>query len=201
MSRGFKRTLTRDERGTTAVEFGIVLVPLLIGILGFMDLGYQAYVRAQLQGVLNEIARTASVEHPNIGDPDDSITDQIQAVVEERMAPLVKSGQYTFTVNSYDSFTSVGKPEALITDKNGNGKYDAGDCWQDSNENGQFDTDSGASGIGNADDTVVYEVDLRVPRLTPIPNLIGSSNEFLVVAKSIVRRQPYADQPQAPVVC
>lgn len=195
------RTLDQDERGVAAVEFALLLVPLLVGILGFLELGYQSYVRAQLQGVLNEVARAASVEDPNIADPSATVEDQIQARVRSRMAPLVKSGNYVFTINSYDSFSTVGKPEALITDKNGNGRYDTGDCWQDSNPNGVYDTDSGTSGVGNADDAVVYEVDLTVPRLSPITRLIGAGNTFEVDAKTMVRRQPFADQPQPAVVC
>jgi Flp pilus assembly protein TadG len=194
-------SLKRDERGVAAVEFALLLIPLLVGILGFLELGYQSYVRSQLQGVLNEVARAASVEDPVIGDPTTSVEDQIQQRVRARMAPLVHSGNYTFTINSYDSFSTVGKPEALITDKNGNGRYDAGDCWQDSNPNGVYDTDSGTSGTGNADDAVVYEVNLTVPRLSPIGNLIGSGSSFQVDAKTIVRRQPFADQPKPPVVC
>jgi Flp pilus assembly pilin Flp len=194
-------SLGRDERGVTAVEFAILLIPLLVGILGFLELGYQEYVRAQLQGVLNEIARKASVEDPTIDDPADSIEDQIETRVRDRMAPLVKSGNYSFTINRYDSFSTVGKPEALITDKNHNGKYDKGDCFADSNNNGTYDTDSGESGIGAADDAVVYEVDLTAPRLSPIGSLVGVDNDFAIAAKSLVRRQPYADQADPPTVC
>ena len=195
------RSIKRDERGAVIVEFALLLVPLLVGILGLMELGFQEYVRSQLQGVLNEAARAASVEHPKIGDPTTPVEDQIEQHVRDRKAPLVKTGNYTFTINSYDSFSTVGKPEPLTKDKNGNGKYDTGDCWLDSNPNGVYDTDSGSGGIGNADDAVVYEVDLKVPRLSPIGNFIGWNSEFEVDAKSIVRRQPYADQPTPPEVC
>jgi Flp pilus assembly protein TadG len=193
--------INRDQRGVAALEFGILCMPLTVALLGFLDLGYESYVRSQLQGALNKVAREASVEHPNIGDSQQTIETQIQNRVKDRMAPLVKSGTYTFTISSYDNFSSVGKAEALITDKNGNGKYDPGDCWQDSNPNGVFDSDSSSSGVGNADDVVVYSVNIKVPRLTPVGKLIGASDPFDVDAKSIVRRQPFADQPKPPTVC
>jgi hypothetical protein len=190
-----------DQQGVAAVEFALLSMPLLVALLGFLDLGYESYVRSQLQGALNRVAREASVEHPTIGDTNTTLEAQIQQRVRDRMAPLVKSGSYTFTISSYDNFSAVGRPEALITDVNGNGQYDAGDCWQDSNPNGSFDTDSGSGGVGNADDVVVYDVDVKVPRLTPIGKMIGASDPFDVDAKSIVRRQPFADQPKPPVVC
>ncbi|HET8750209.1 MAG TPA: TadE/TadG family type IV pilus assembly protein [Sphingomicrobium sp.] len=196
-----KSGVRKDQRGVAAVEFAMLLTPLLVGILSFLDLSYQSYVRAQLQGVLNEVARAASVEHPDIDDPDDSLEDQIQSRVRTRMAGLVKSGDYTFSINSYHEFSGVGQPEALVTDVNGNGQYDSGDCWVDSNPNGTFDTDQGSDGIGGADDVVVYEVQMDIPNLTPIAGLIGGTGVFKADAKSIVRRQPYAAQAEPPVAC
>jgi Flp pilus assembly pilin Flp len=199
---GFRKSNVRkDERGVAAIEFAMLLTPLLVGILSFLDLGYQSYVRSQLQGVLNEVARAASVENPNIGDPDTTLEEQIQARVRDRMAGLVKSGAYTFSIDSYHEFSGVGQPEPLVTDVNGNGQYDSGDCWQDSNANGTFDTDAASEGVGGADDVVVYEVQMNIPNLTPMAMLIGGTGVFKADAKSIVRRQPYAAQVEPAVVC
>lgn len=194
-------TLTRDQSGATAIEFGILLVPLLVTILGFMELGYQSYVRAQLQGVLNEVGRAASVESPQFGDLNTPLESRIEQRVRDRMAPLVKSGTYTFKLSNYQDYAGVGRPEALVTDVNGNGQYNPGDCWEDSNPNGAFDLNRGRSGVGGADDIVVYDVSIDVPRLSPIVNFIGASNQFQVNAKSVVRRQPFADQRKPAVAC
>lgn len=195
------RPLFADKSGVTIVEFALLLVPLCAVILGFLELGYQSYVRSMLQGALNEVARTASVENPRIGDANLPLETRVENRVKERMSVLTRSGTYQFRLSNYQSFTGVGKPEVLVTDVNGNGRYDQGDCWQDTNPNGAFDLDAGRSGIGGADDVVFYEVLLTLPHLLPVENFVGGPNEFTVDARTAVRSQPYAGQRQTEVVC
>jgi len=95
----------------------------------------------------------------------------------------------------------VGKPEKLITDVNGNGKYDPGDCWQDDNGNGVYDTDAGKSGIGGADDVVLYSVTLAMPRILPMATLIGLPATQTINVKTTVRNQPFANQASPAVAC
>jgi Flp pilus assembly protein TadG len=84
-----RRRLGTDESGATIVEFALILVPMLMVILGFMELGYQSYVRSILQGSLNDVARTATVEDPNLGDAALPIETRIENRVMARMYPLV----------------------------------------------------------------------------------------------------------------
>ncbi len=193
--------LVRDESGAVLVEFAILLIPLLAIVMGFMELGYQSYVRSTLQGTLNDIARTAAVEDPVLGDDSLPLEERIEDRVRERMSSLVQSGTYEFEISNYKNFSAVGQPEALITDVNGNGQHDAGDCWEDTNPNGTFDLDGGQSGIGGADDVVVYEVTLSVPHLLPVAAIIGAGDAFGVKAATTIRIQPYADQEKAGVAC
>jgi Flp pilus assembly pilin Flp len=195
------RRLSSDESGATVVEFAIILVPLLMVVLGFMELGYRSYVRSVLQGSLNDIARAASVENPKLGDDNIALDVKVQNRLKQRMSKLVKSGAYKFEINSYKNFSGVGQPESLITDVNKNGKYDAGDCWEDSNPNKSFDLDAGQDGLGGADDVVVYEVALTAPTLLPVAGLFKTLATFDVKAKTMSRRQPYAEQRQAQVTC
>ena len=58
------RTLRRDARGVTLLEFGFVAPPLMLTIMAIGDLGYQAYWHAVARGVLEKAARAASVRHP-----------------------------------------------------------------------------------------------------------------------------------------
>jgi len=193
--------LARDESGATIVEFAILLVPLLAMMLGFMELGYQSYVRSTLQGTLNDVARVAAVEDPDLGDEDLSLDERIEKHVTSRMSTLVESGTYDFKISNYKNFSAVGQPEALVTDVNSNGKYDDGDCWEDTNPNGEFDTDGARDGVGGADDVVVYEVTLSVPHLLPVENFVGAGNSFDVKAATLIRIQPYADQRRPEVAC
>lgn len=194
-------SLARDEAGATIVEFALVLAPLLAVILGFTELAYQSYVRSILQGALNDVARIAAVENPNLGDASDPLETRIRNRVKERMSPLVKSATYAFDIRNYQDFASVGKPEALVTDVNGNGSYDPGDCWEDSNPNRTFDLDAGQSGVGGSDDVVIYQVTLTAPNLLPVGPFVGSDGWFNTRAATTIRIQPYDDQRKPEVVC
>ena len=54
--------LRRAQRGAAIVEFALVLVPLVLFLFGGLDLGYQAYLRSVVQGALNDVARSSSLE-------------------------------------------------------------------------------------------------------------------------------------------
>ena len=193
--------LAGDERGATVIEFALILVPLCIALLGFLDLGYRSYLRSVLQGGLNDVARKASVENPEFDSDAESLEERVHDALIEKMGGLAKNGSYEVEAKNYYDFAGVGKPERLTTDKNKNGNYDAGDCWQDTNANGSFDTDSGSTGIGGASDVVFYEVTLTTPRIVPIGSLLGVSDDMVLTAQTAIRSQPYADQREPEVKC
>lgn len=196
------RRFVHDERGMAATEFGLLVVPLMIVLLGAFDLGYQSYVRAQLQGVLNDVARTAVVESPDFSAYAGSTTEErIENAIEERVNDIARNATYTIEQTSFYEFSGVGNAEKLLTDNNGNGEYDTGDCFEDINSNGTFDTDAGASGQGGADDVVFYEVTISMPRIVPMTDLIGMPANYTINARAAVRNQPYDDQAVPPTVC
>ena len=53
-------------------------------------------------------------------------------------------------IKNYYEFSGVGKPEKLTTDHNSNGQYDEddGDCWEDVNDNENYDLSAGRSRPG-----------------------------------------------------
>lgn len=195
------RKLGSDNSGAALVEFGILVVPLLMVVLGFCELGYRGYVRSTLQGSLNDVARIAAVENPKLGNGGAALEDRIKQRLLDRMGLLAKNATYDFKIDNFRTFGSIGTAEALITDVNGNGKYDPGDCWEDSNPNKNFDLSAGRSGVGGADDVVVYEVTMTVPHLFPVMGLFKVDNVFDVSATTMIRTQPYAEQRVPEVTC
>lgn len=195
--------LARDARGATLTEFGFVLVPLCVALMGALDVGYEAYVRSVLQGVLNDVSRTAAVEDPIFEAEGDTIEERIEAAIEERVNRIARNATYDIEATNFYDFSGVGDAEKLTTDQNGNGEYDEADedCFEDFNENGEYDTDGGDEGVGGADDVANYEVTLTMPRLLPMAGLIGMSPNYNIVARAAVRNQPYADQDVPPTVC
>ncbi len=197
-----RSNLGQDERGVSAVEFGIIALPLCICLMGFMDLGYQLYVRAVLQGSLNDVARAASVESPRFGDTRQELQVRVQTALTSQMNELARGSTLVVQVKNYQDFTGVGRPEKLTTDKDSDGRYDAGDdCWQDSNPNRSFDTDQGRTGFGGADDIVFYNVNFSMPRLFPMAGLLGASSRYSIDAQTAVRNQPYANQRVPEIRC
>ncbi|AXK42942.1 TadE/TadG family type IV pilus assembly protein [Erythrobacter aureus] len=196
--------LRMDERGATIVEFAMIVGPMLLLLLGGLDLGYQSYVRSTMQGALNDAARTASVENPVLGVSGDTVEAQVEALIQQTVSHIAPNATIAVTQKSYFDFSSIGNPEPLMRDNNGNGQYDAGDddCFEDSNGNGRYDTDAGSDGIGGADDVVLYTATISAPRLMPIHAFIptlGSTIEYTL--ETAVRNQPYDRQAAPAVIC
>ncbi|MBO9526636.1 MAG: pilus assembly protein [Sphingobium yanoikuyae] len=188
------RQLRRDERGATLMEFGLIVTPLCLFIMGVGDLGYQSYLRSVAQGVLDRAARSASVGTLN--------TTQIDAYIDSQMQAInSKNGTTSVTKKSYYNFSRVGKPEKITTDTAPLGTYNAGDCFEDSNGNGSYDTESGSTGLGGADDIVFYQVTVSMPRLFPMAKLLGWSATQTATANATIRNQPWSNQVTLPIIC
>jgi Flp pilus assembly protein TadG len=194
-------TLGLDKAGAAAVEFAMVAPVLITAIMGGMDLGYEAYTRSLLQGALNDIARTGSLEGPTLNCTGDTTEAQIECAVKKVSNAAARNAIYDFKIESYYEFSGVGRGEKLITDYNSNGQYDPGDCFQDLNENQAFDLTAGRQGIGGADDVVFYDVTMTMPRLLPVASLLGWSDEYEIRATTAIRNQPYTRQKTPPTVC
>lgn len=187
-----RRRLSRirsDEGGATLVEFGFVIGPLMVLIISTLDLGYRAYVDVQAGSAAYEVARLATTGGIDVS--------QVEGRVEELMDPILLNGStLTVEAQSYFDFTGIGRAETITVDNNSNNRVDNNDCFIDENDNAQHDPDVGRSGIGGANDVVLYTITVDSPNLTPIASLIGIGDTFSVRAQSTGRNQPYADQDQ-----
>ncbi len=198
------RRLRRDQRGATIVEFAIISGPMLLLLMGGLELGYDSYVRSTMQGALNDAARTAAVEFPIINVPGSTVEEQVENLIEEQVQNVAPNATITVTQKSYFDFSSIGDPEKLMTDHNGNGQFDAadGDCFEDANGNGSYDTDAGKTGNGGADDVVLYTAHVSAPRILPLDGFlpgVGPTIEYSL--QTAVRNQPYDQQATAAVIC
>ena len=199
------RRLGRDQRGATIVEFAVIAMPMCVLLMGGLELGYNSYVRSTLQGARHDAARVAAVENPILATEGDTVEEQVANMIKETVAHVAPNAVVDVDQKSYFEFSSIGEPEKLMTDNNGNGKYDASDedCFEDANGNGTFDPDSGKSGTnGGADDVVLYTAKVSAPRILPLDRLVpGVSEKVEYTLRAAVRNQPYGQQPTAPVIC
>jgi Flp pilus assembly protein TadG len=185
--------LRRDQRGVNIVEFGLIAGPFVMIILVILDFGYRLYLETVVEGTVNKAARRATIGGQSSTAIDDFVRSQLVA--------FSKRATITITKKSYGDFSGVNKAEKLTDDKNGNGTYDPGDCFEDAKVNGQYDSDAGKTGLGGSDDIVYYQVTVNFPRLVPLGKFLGFSNTETVTANTVLRNQPYGAQAQPNEIC
>lgn len=192
----FLRKLGRDRRGVTIVEFAIVCPVLFLFIFGVLDIGHGLYMQSVLQGAVQDAGRNAGLESGRLSltEIDENVLDSVQAVM-----PFVEEDDIDITRLNYENFSDVGVPEDF-DDTNGNLTYDDIECFTDRNDNGQWDPDVGAGGLGGADDIVYYDVQVRYDRLFPLWNLVGLPHRGLAQAATVMRNQPFGEQAERSAV-
>lgn len=192
----FLRKLRRDRRGVTIVEFAIVCPVLFLFIFGVLDIGHGLYMQSVLQGAVQDAGRNAGLESGRLSltEIDENVLDSVQAVM-----PFVEEDDIDITRLNYENFSDVGVPEDF-DDTNGNLTYDDIECFTDRNDNGQWDPDVGAGGLGGADDIVYYDVQVRYDRLFPLWNLVGLPHRGLAQAATVMRNQPFGEQAERSAV-
>jgi hypothetical protein len=187
------KSLRRNTRGVTIIEFAFAAPALLLLLFGFFDFGYRAYALAILQGEVQKAGRDGTLEGAG------GATASIDARIKTTVQKVVKNGVFTFDRRAFVSFTRAGEAE-IFTDTNLNGKRDTGECYQDENGSGFWEDNAGIIGQGGARDIVVYEVTVTFKRLFPMAGLLGFSPDQTISSSSVLRNQPYGDQTIRPIV-
>ena len=195
--------LLRDRRGVAVTEFGLVAVPLLLLVMGAMEMGYQAYVRAVSLGALEALTRSIGVEGGNEA--------TARAMLEAQIRRVARQSVITYQRGSVKKFGDLDAMEPMTQDHNGNGQVDAPvdsdadgaadkfDCWTDTDDNGLRNVvATGRDGIGGADDVIRYGVTVTYNPLLPVRRLLNGTGPATVSVSTLVRRQPW--QVQAPPV-
>jgi len=176
---------------------------LCLMLVGGLDLGHQTYLRAVVQGALDDASRRATVQSPSFTASGATTEARVKATIERQIRGVAPRATIAVTVQNYYQYSGIGNPEKLMTDVSRNGRFDAGDndCWEDLNRNGQYDANAGRSGTGGANDVVFYSATVSLRRLFPMAKLLGQSQTLVIRAQTAVRNQPYADQTVPPVLC
>ncbi|HCJ81802.1 MAG TPA: hypothetical protein DHV50_09890, partial [Erythrobacter sp.] len=95
------RRIRRDESGATIVEFAIILVPMVILLMGGIELGYNSYVRSVLQGSLNDAARRAAVEAPAINASGSTVEEKVENLIRGTVRKVSPNATVNVTQQSY----------------------------------------------------------------------------------------------------
>ena len=191
----FLRRFRRDQRGTALIEFALTAPVFLLLLVGVFDYCWQMYAQQVLQGAVSQAARLSTLEA--------YAEDQqaLDAKVKSKVLSVFKDADVRVKRLAYESFDQVGKPEPL-TDKNGNNVWDPGECFEDMNGTGNWESDRGTSGNGGADDVVLYQVSMKFNRVLPTWRMLGQPEETTLTSSTVLRNQPYnANASSSKVIC
>lgn len=184
------RAFARDQRGATLVEFAIVAPVMGLLLMGAFDIAHTLYMRTVLQGVVQKVARDATLE-TGLATSQQTILDNR---VKAQVAAIANNAAITITRKYFRTFTSASTNKyEPWTDSDGNGTCNGGEPYEDTNGNSTWNN-SGNAGQGAAKDAVVYTVNVSYPRLFPLNGFIGGSATTTVSASTVLRNQPYGDQ-------
>ncbi|WP_137864777.1 MULTISPECIES: TadE/TadG family type IV pilus assembly protein [unclassified Sphingomonas] len=192
-ARAMLRRLCRDDRGIAAVEFAILAPVLLVLIMGLMDIAYNAYAQAALEGAMQKAGRDSGIEAANTSTIDENLKAKVRVVIP--------NATFLITRKSYSSFGTAA-PERF-DDANNNGQYDSGECFYDVNGNRVWDRDPGITGQGGASDVTLYTVTVSYNRLFPLAKLLGWPQTQTTTATTLLKNQPYQTQavPTVTKIC
>lgn len=179
-------SLRRDKRGVTVVEFAVVAPVMILLIMGLGELMYTVYAQSVLSGAVQKAARDSGIQGGS-----DKLLD-IDARVMEQVHALAPRATHVSSRASYHNFASV-RPERF-TDGNSNGVRDAGECFDDINNNGRWDIDPGIASQGGASDVTRYRIRVTYPRPFPMAQMLGWEKHATMTAETLIKNQPYATQ-------
>lgn len=180
------RALCRNTAGATAVEFAMILPVLLTLVMGGFELGLAQYMRSVLEGAMQQAGRNSSLQSGV------SSQGQIDAYVRSQVQAVFPGATVEFARSNYTTFSDVSAPEDF-TDGNANGRYDSGECFVDQNGNRRWDADRGATGLGGANDVVLYTATVTYASTLPVRGL-GLSSVQTLTSSTTLRNQPYSSQ-------
>jgi Flp pilus assembly protein TadG len=184
------RRFLRDERGATIVEFAMVAPVMCMTLLAAFDIAHTLYMRGTLQGIVQKVARDATLESGLATSQQTVLDDRVKAQVRA----LANNATITIDRKYFRNFANAtsGRFEPW-TDTNNNGTCNGGEPYEDTNNNSRWDS-TGNTGQGGAKDAVVYTVNVSYPRFFPIWRFIGGSNTTVITGSTVLRNQPYGDQ-------
>ncbi|MFQ5346270.1 MAG: TadE/TadG family type IV pilus assembly protein [Rhodothalassiaceae bacterium] len=178
-----------NRRGSAAIEFALAF-PVILGLtMGIVEIAHIAFAENTLEGAVREASRHGVTGYVPQGGTREAY---VRSQVTDRMAYFGVDGPVEIDTRVYDSFGDIGKPEPY-SDNNANGSYDAGECFTDINQNGRWDPDMGAAGLGGSGAIVVYRATVRLRLLTPVfAWMIGDGARTITLdAATAVRNEPF----------
>jgi Flp pilus assembly protein TadG len=187
------RSLLRDHRGVSATEFALVAPVFLVMLMGGLELGYTSYVKATLEGELQRVGRSRTMETAS--------SDQQRALLEAQVSDTVRllapTARVSFTRKVFRDYTGATTGMEPFKDANGNGRCDAKEVYEDVNNNDKWDKAGVADSDGGARDVVVFTATVDYDSL-PTAGILSWARSNTIQAQTALRNQPFDQQAPLP---
>lgn len=168
----FHRSLIKDQKGVTAIEFGFVALPFFMLVIGIMELGLYYTAATVIEGGTVQAARIIRTgQAQESGDPLDTFLTELCSKVDQ-------------VLDCADLQYEVVNP---------GGTNFAGAAGVQPSFDGDGNLDSGGFDPGGANEVVIIRVAYRFPFATPwLGNLLGGADaSVLIMSTATVRNEPY----------
>jgi Flp pilus assembly pilin Flp len=181
-----------NEDGASILEFALIAPVVMMMVMGTMDIGHSLFVRATLDGTVQDAARSSSLEGATSLIQQDLIDERVASTIRE----LAPGANVTVSRRYYKTFSTaaLARAEEVIEQSPGNLKCDRGESFMDANGNRVWDADGGSDGQGGAKDIVIITFKVSYPRIFPMAPMLGWPANVEMESNSILANQPYGDQ-------
>jgi hypothetical protein len=181
-----------NQDGVSILEFALIAPVVMAMMLGALDIGHSLFVRATLDGAVQDAARSSSLEGATSLTQQKLIDEDVASTIRE----LAPGATVTVSRRYYKTFSTaaLANAEKVNEQSTGNLKCDPGESFMDANENGVWDADGGSDGQGGARDIVIITFKVSYPRLFPLAAMFGWPANVEMESESILANQPYGDQ-------
>jgi hypothetical protein len=181
--------LWKREDGTSGVEFALIATPLILTVIGIIEVAMILFADVLLEGAVRDAARFGITGQVPAGKTREAM---MKKIIGQRTIGLIDMNKAKIDILSYSSFAHVGKPEPFTDKPPLNGKYDPGEPFTDINGNGHWDADIGLPGAGGAGSIVLYRISYDWPLLTGLLSpLLGSAGYVHLRVSTAVRNEPF----------
>lgn len=179
----------RDAHGAVLMEFGLLAPVMLVLMMGAFDVGHSLYLKTIIEGAVQKAARDSGLETGTVS------AATIDAKIRTQLKPLIGNNSINITRTYFRNFADADAGSAEpFTDTDADSICDRGEAYEDKNNSGSWDSTGGATGQGQAQDTVVYNVSVTYPRMFPLHGLLGWSSNATASAETVMNNQPYGAQ-------
>ncbi len=173
ISRRLLRRFIKNEKGTTAVEFGLLAIPFFLLLAAIVEIGLAFFVNRMLDYAVMESARL--IKTGQAAEATMSASSFKDSVCTYMTSVLCNEDRFLVDVQSYDSFSDIGTLTTLVDD------------------DGDLKTTS-AYDIGAASSIVVVRVVYKWPLFTSILKTDAgdtSDGYRLLYSSAVFRNEPY----------